>query len=248
MAEAQPAATKDDGSGLKNHPVVSRGEWLSARRALLAKEKEFTRLRDELSQQRRELPWEAVQKEYVFEGSDGKQTLAQLFEGRSQLIVYHFMFDPSWDAGCPHCSFWADNFNPVIVHMNQRDTSMIAVSRAPYAKLAAYQKRMGWNFKWVSSHGSDFNFDYHVSFTPEELAKKKAFYNFATQNPGSPEHAGTSVFYKDAAGSLFHTYSTYARGLDLQNTAYNYIDLTPKGRDEGGRSQYWVRRHDEYDR
>jgi predicted dithiol-disulfide oxidoreductase (DUF899 family) len=234
--------------GMKDHAVVSHEKWLSARTAFLAKEKEFTRLRDELSQQRRELPWEAVKKEYVFEGSAGKQTLAELFDGRSQLIIYHFMFDPSWDAGCPNCSFWADNFNPVIVHMNQRDTTMIAVSRAPYAKLAAYQKRMGWNFKWVSSHGSDFNFDYHVSFTPEELAKKQAFYNFAMQDPWFSEREGTSLFYKDAAGSVFHTYSTYARGIDLLNTAYNYIDLTPKGRDEGGRSQFWVRRRDEYAR
>jgi predicted dithiol-disulfide oxidoreductase (DUF899 family) len=240
--------TAPQDGGMKDHAVVSHEKWLSARTAFLAKEKEFTRLRDELSRQRRELPWEAVTKEYVFEGPDGKQTLPQLFDGRSQLIVYHFMFDPSWDAGCPHCSFWADNFNPVIVHLNQRDTTMIAVSRTPYPKLAAYQKRMGWNFKWVSSYGSDFNFDYHVSFTPEELAKKEAFYNFARQDPGIPEREGTSVFYKDAAGRVFHTYSTQARGLDLQNTAYNYLDLTPKGRDEGGRSQFWVRRHDEYGR
>jgi predicted dithiol-disulfide oxidoreductase (DUF899 family) len=239
-------ATAQDG-GMKDHAVVSHEQWLAARTAFLAKEKEFTRLRDELSRQRRELPWEAVQKEYVFEGPDGKETLGELFDGRSQLIVYHFMFDPGWEAGCAHCSFWADNFNPVIVHLNQRDTSMIAVSRAPYRKLAAYEKRMGWNFKWVSSHSNDFNFDYYVSFKPEELAKKEAFYNYVRQNPGA-EREGTSVFYKDAAGRIFHTYSTYARGLDLQNTAYNYLDLTPKGRDEGGRSQFWVRRHDEYGR
>ncbi len=240
--------TAPQDGGMKDHAVVSHQKWLDARTAFLAKEKEFTRLRDELSRQRRELPWEAVSKEYVFEGPDGKQTLAALFDGRSQLIVYHFMFDPSWDAGCPSCSFWADNFNPVIVHLNQRDTTMIAVSRAPFSKLAAYEKRMGWNFKWVSSHGSDFNFDYHVSFTPEELAKKEGFYNFAKQDPWHPEREGTSVFYKDAAGRVFHTYSTYARGLDLQNTAYNYLDLTPKGRDEGGRIQFWVRRRDEYGR
>jgi predicted dithiol-disulfide oxidoreductase (DUF899 family) len=234
--------------GMKDHAVASHEKWLEARTAFLAKEKEFTRLRDKLSRQRRELAWEAVRKEYVFEGPDGKQTLAQLFDGRSQLIVYHFMFDPSWNAGCPHCSFWADNFNPVIVHLNQRDTTMIAVSRAPYSKLAAYEKRMGWTFKWVSSHGSDFNYDYYVSFTPEQLAKTEAYYNFARQDPRHPEREGTSVFYKDAAGRVFHTYSTYARGLDLQNTAYNYLDLTPKGRDEGGRSQFWVRRRDEYGR
>jgi predicted dithiol-disulfide oxidoreductase (DUF899 family) len=237
----------NESSSLKNHRVVSHQEWLAARTAFLAKEKEFTRLREELSQQLRELPCEEVAKAYVFEGPTGKQTLPELFDGRSQLIVYHFMFDPSWDAGCPHCSFWADNFNPVIVHINHRDATMIAVSRAPYSKLAAYEKRMGWNFKWVSSHENDFNFDYNVSFTPEELAKKQAFYNFKIQNPGSAEHAGVSIFLRDEKGSVFHTYSAYARGIDLLNTAYNYIDLTPKGRDEGGRNQYWVRRHDEYD-
>src|ERR1700694_1357682 len=192
-----------------NHAVVSHEKWLSARIGFLAKEKEFTRLRDQLSQQRRDLPWEAVNKEYVFEGPNGKQTLPELFDGRSQLLVYHFMFDPSWEAGCPHCSFCADNFNGIGVHLNHRDVTMIAVSRAPYNKLAAYEKRMGWNFKWVSSHGTDFNFDYHVSFTPEELAKKEAFYNFTLQNPGFPEREGTSVFYKDAAGGVFHTYSAF---------------------------------------
>lgn len=235
-------------SSLKSHRVVSHKEWLAARTAFLAKEKEFTKLRDELSQQRRELPWEAVTKTYVFDGPNGKQTLPELFDGRSQLIVYHFMFDPSWDEGCKHCSFWADNFNPNIAHINHRDATMIAVSHAPYGKLAAYEKRMGWNFKWVSSYENDFNFDYHVSFTPEELAKKEAFYNFKMQDPGSSEREGVSIFCKDEKGSVFHTYSAYARGIDLLNTAYNYIDLAPKGRDEGGRNQYWVRRHDEYDR
>jgi predicted dithiol-disulfide oxidoreductase (DUF899 family) len=235
-------------SSLKNHQVVSHKEWLAARTAFLEREKEFTRLRDELSQKLRELPWEAVTKAYVFEGPNGKQTLAELFDGRSQLVVYHFMFDPSWDAGCPHCSFWADSFNANIVHMNHRDAAMVAVSHAPYSKLAAYEKRMGWNFKWVSAYENDFNFDYNVSFTPEELAKKQAFYNFKMQNPGPSEREGVSVFFKDENGGVFHTYSAYARGIDLLNTAYNYIDLTPKGRDEGGRNQHWVRRHDEYDR
>jgi predicted dithiol-disulfide oxidoreductase (DUF899 family) len=235
-------------SRLKSPKVVSHKEWLAARTALLAKEKEFTRLRDELSQQRRELPWEAVTKTYVFDGPIGKQTLPELFDGRSQLIVYHFMFDPSWDAGCPHCSFWADSFNSNIVHINHRDATMIAVSHAPYSKLAAYEKRMGWNFKWLSAYENDFNFDYNVSFTPEELAKKHAFYNFKIQDPGISEREGVSVFFKDEKGGVFHTYSTFARGIDLLNTTYNYIDLTPKGRDEGSRNQYWVRRHDEYDR
>jgi predicted dithiol-disulfide oxidoreductase (DUF899 family) len=184
----------------------------------------------------------------VLEGPDGKQSLSDLFDGRSQLIIYHFMFDPDWEAGCPHCSFWADNFNPIIVHLNHRDVTMVAVSRAPYKKLAAYEKRMGWNFKWLSSSGSDFNFKYHVSFTPAEVAKKEAFFNFAIQDPHDTEQQGVSVFYKDASGSVFHTYSTHERGIDMMNTAYNYLDLVPKGRDEAGQKnpQFWVRRHDEY--
>jgi predicted dithiol-disulfide oxidoreductase (DUF899 family) len=243
------ALKTNDGSSIKDHPVVSHEDWLSARTAFLAKEKEFTRLRDELSRQRRDLPWEAVTKDYVFEGPlYSKPTLAELFEGRSQLIVYHFMFDPSWEAGCPHCSFWADNFNGIIAHLNQRDVTMIAISRAPYSKLAAYEKRMGWSFKWVSSYGTDFNFDHHVSFTPEELAKNEAFYNFTIQNPQGPEREGVSVFYKDPTGKVFHTYSAYARGIDMVNVAYHYLDLAPKGRDEGERGQFWVRRHDEYAR
>lgn len=233
---------------IKGHKIVPESEWIEYRKVLLKKEKEFTTLRDQLSQQRRDLPWVAVNKEYMFEGQDGKQTLSALFDGRSQLIVYHFMFDPSWEAGCPHCSFWADNFNGINVHLNQRDVTMIAVSRAPYNKLAAYRKRMGWDFKWVSSLDTDFNFDYHVSFTPEESSKKEAFYNFSTQDPHSPEREGVSVFYKDTAGRVFHTYSSYARGIDMLNVAYNYLDLVPKGRDESGHvnPQFWVRRHDEY--
>ena len=232
---------------MENRKVVSRDEWLAARRQHLLREKEFTRLRDQLAEQRRELPWEAVTKEYAFEGPRGKETLPELFDGRSQLIVYHFMFGPDWEQGCPSCSFWADNFNDVIVHLNHRDVTMIAASRAPYAKLAAYEKRMGWNFKWVSSGGTDFNFDFQASFTPEELAAKKAFFNYTIQDPGVSEREGVSVFYKDAAGGVFHTYSAHARGIDMLNTAYHYLDITPKGRDEGGRNQYWVRRHDQYD-
>lgn len=234
--------------GIHNHPVVSHEEWLSARTTLLAKEKEFTRLRDELSQLRRNLPWERVEKEYVLEGPDGKQTLPELFEGRNQLIVYHFMFAPAWEAGCPHCSRWADNFNGIVVHLNQRDVTMVAVSRAPYNKLAVYEKRMGWSFKWFSSYETEFNFDYFVSFTPEELAKKSGFYNFSVQDPRSSEREGVSVFYKDPAGGIFHTYSAYARGIDMMNVDYHYLDLTPKGRDEAGRGPFWVRRHDEYGR
>ena len=234
---------------LENHKVVSPNEWLEARKHFLIQEKEFTRLRDQLSRQRRELPWVKVDKEYIFHGPKGKETLSELFDGRSQLIVYHFMFGPDWEAGCPHCSFWADNFNSIIVHLNHRDVTVVAVSRAPWQKLEAFKKRMGWNFKWVSSSESDFNFDYHVSFAPEELAKKEVIYNFTTNvDIESSEREGVSVFYKDATGSAFHTYSAYARGIDMLNTAYHYLDLVPKGRDEAGLefTQAWVRYHDEY--
>jgi predicted dithiol-disulfide oxidoreductase (DUF899 family) len=233
---------------VQNHKVVSRDEWLEARKQFLIKEKEFTRLRDQLSKARRELPWERVDKTYVFDGPGGKETLAELFQGRSQLIVYHFMFDPAWEAGCQHCSFWADNFNGIPVHLNHRDVTMVAISRAPLAKLEAYRKRMGWSFKWLSSFGSDFNYDYYVSFTPEEVAKEQAFYNYARRKPQASESVGISVFHKDADGNVFHTYSCYARGVDMLNGAYHYLDLVPKGRDEAGQSnpQFWVRRHDEY--
>ena len=233
---------------LDNHRIVSKDEWLAARSALLKKEKEFTLLRDKLGQQQRDMPWVLVDKEYLFDGPNGKQTLSDLFDGRSQLIVYHFMYDPNWDAGCPSCSFWADNFNGIVVHLNQRDVTMMAVSKAPYSKIGEYKKRMGWDFKWVSSYDNDFNFDYHVSFTPEELSEKKAFYNYNLQDTHSPEREGVSVFYKDTAGHVFHTYSAYARGIDVLNVAYHYLDLVPKGRDEDGHEfpQFWVRRHDEY--
>ena len=192
--------------------VVASADWLAARKELLAKEKEFSRLRDELSRKRREMPWERVEKQYVFEGPNGKENLADLFQGSSQLIIYHFMFGPTEEAGCPHCSLRADGFNGIGVHLNHRDVNMVVVSRAPYSKLAAYQKRMGWNFKWVSSGDSDFNFDYHVSFNPEEFAQKKAFYNFKIQDPQAPEREGHSVFYKDHSGAVFHCYSCYDRG------------------------------------
>jgi predicted dithiol-disulfide oxidoreductase (DUF899 family) len=229
-----------------SHKVVSHQEWVAARKALLVKEKEFTKLRDQLSEQRRELPWARVEKNYLFEGPEGRESLAQLFDGRSQLVVYHFMFAPDWKAGCPHCSFWADNFDGIIVHLKQRDTTMVAISRAPHAKLAAYQKRMGWHFKWLSSGETDFNFDYQASFTDQAVAEKNAIYNFTRQDAGETDREGMSVFFKDANGSVFHTYSTYARGIDIINTAYNILDMTPKGRDEGDRGPFWVRRHDEY--
>ena len=229
------------------HKVVSHQDWVKARQALLAKEKKFTRLREELSQERRGLPWESVAKDYQFEGPQGRESLAELFAGRSQLIVYHFMFGPDWNAGCPHCSFWADSFDGVITHLQQRDVTMVAISRAPYEKLKAYQKRLGWSFKWLSSGETSFNFDYQASFTPDELAKKQALYNYVQQDPGHPEREGVSVFFKDDSGEIFHTYSTYARGIDIVNTAYHYLDLVPKGRDENGRPQFWVRRRDEYE-
>jgi predicted dithiol-disulfide oxidoreductase (DUF899 family) len=228
------------------HSVVPHDEWLEARAAFLDAEKEFTRARDRLSEARRALPWEAVEKEYMFDGPDGRQSLAELFDGRSQLVVYHFMFGPADAAGCPHCSFWADNFNAIVPHLNQRDVTLVAVSRAPLSKLEAYKQRMGWTFKWVTSGSTSFNFDFQASFTPQELAAKRAYYNFHQQNPGHEDREGVSVFHRDASGRVFHTYSTYARGIDLLNTAYNFLDLVPKGRDEGGRNQYWVRRRDEY--
>jgi predicted dithiol-disulfide oxidoreductase (DUF899 family) len=224
--------------------VVGHDEWLAARKGLLAKEKEFTRARDELTKQRQALPWEPVEKEYVFDGPSGKETLADLFEGRSQLLVYHFMFDPDDEAGCPVCSFWADNFDPIGQHLRQRDVTMIAISRAPFPKLAAYKERMGWSFKWVSAFENDFNFDYRVSFRPEE--QDQPLYNYGTLAPRDSNREGASVFARDKAGTVFHTYSAYARGIDLVNTAYNYLDLVPKGRDEDGRGPFWVRRHDEY--
>jgi predicted dithiol-disulfide oxidoreductase (DUF899 family) len=233
---------------MEPNKVVSQEEWIAARKELLREEKEFTRLRDRLSEKRRALPWVRVDKPYLFDGPGGKETLPQLFEGRSQLVVYHFMFDPSWEAGCKSCSFWADNFNEIIVHLNHRDVTMIAVSRAPFEKLAAYKKRMGWDFKWVSSAGSDFNRDFHVSHTPEELAKTEAFYNFNWQRPYGPEAPGISVFYRQGDDTVFHTYSCYARGLDMLNGAYHYLDLVPKGRDEDSLPFHtdWLRRHDEY--
>jgi predicted dithiol-disulfide oxidoreductase (DUF899 family) len=228
------------------HAVVSHDEWLTARTAFLAKEKEFTRLRDELSRQRRELPWERVEKKYVFDGPNGKETLGELFENRSQLIVYHFMFNPASDEGCKHCSFWADNFNAIPVHLNHRDATFVAISRAPLAKIEAFKKRMGWGFKWVSSSQNDFNYDYQASFTAEAIQNGTAFYNYTTQKMNMSDREGVSIFHKDASGAIFHTYSAYARGIDMLNTAYHYLDLTPKGRDEGDTPQSWVRFHDRY--
>jgi predicted dithiol-disulfide oxidoreductase (DUF899 family) len=229
--------------------VVSHEEWLEARRGFLAKEKAFTRQRDELSRERRELPWVKVEKDYIFDGPNGKETLASLFDGRSQLIIYHFMFGPEWEQGCPSCSFEADHFNSFIVHLNARDVSMAAVARAPISKIEAFRKRMGWSFKWVSSYQTSFNTDYHVSFTKDEMASGRMDYNFGINQFPSDEAPGVSVFYRDAAGDIFHTYSVYSRGLDILLGAYNFLDLAPKGRDEASLPwpMAWVRHHDRYD-
>jgi predicted dithiol-disulfide oxidoreductase (DUF899 family) len=230
------------------HKIVSQSEWLTARKALLEHEKAFTKQRDALSRERRALPWVRVEKSYVFDGPNGKESLGDLFEGRTQLIVYHFMFHPDWKAGCKSCSFWADNFDRVVVHLNQRDASLVAVSRAPYATLAAFKKRMDWSFKWVSSAGSDFNHDFGVTMRPESLKSAAPNYNFGTIKFNGEEAPGISVFAKDEAGSIFRTYSCYSRGLDMLNGAYHYLDLLPKGRDEDGLSysMAWVKLHDEY--
>ncbi len=235
--------------GIGKHRVVSHKAWIGARRKFLAKEKKFTRLRDELARQRRALPWEKVDKQYVFDGPKGRETLPELFDGRSQLVVYHFMFAPDWDEGCKHCSFWADNFNGLGIHLNHRDVSLVAISRAPLEKLEAFKRRMGWSFKWVSSGGNDFNYDYQASFTPQEIESAAAFYNYAKFDAGVSDREGVSVFCKDASGAVFHTYSSYARGIDMLNTAYHYLDLVPKGRDEDGLefTQTWVRHHDRYE-
>ena len=227
--------------------VVSEAEWVVARKELLKKEKEFTRERDALSAERRKLPWVKIDKEYVFDGPNGKETLADLFDGRSQLIVYHFMFGPDWEEGCPNCSFLCDHIDGTLAHLEHHDVTLLVISRAPMSHLEAYKKRMGWQFKWVSSFGNDFNFDYHVSFTEKEIAKGKIYYNYE-MTEGGEEQPGISVFYKDESGDIFHTYSSYARGGDLLIGTYNFLDLTPLGRqEEKGEGMDWVRRHDRYD-
>ncbi len=230
-----------------NHPVVPSAEWLAARKELLRKERELTHLRDELSRQRRALPWEKVEKEYIFDGRRGKETLADLFAGRSQLMIYHFMLGPGWKEGCPSCSFLADTFDGVVVHLAQRDVTFMAISRATLPEIEAFKKRMGWQFKWVSSFANDFNRDYHVSFS-KDAKNGKIDYNYEMTDFAVEELPGASVFYKNAAGEIFHTYSTYARGLDAMIGTYNWLDLAPKGRDEDGLafSMAWVRHHDRY--
>jgi predicted dithiol-disulfide oxidoreductase (DUF899 family) len=231
------------------HRVVSRDEWVAERKTLLAHEKELTRLRDQIARERRALPWVRIDKNYVFDAPEGRRTLAELFEGRRQLLVQHFMFAPGWEQGCPSCSFMADHSDGMNVHLAHRDVTLVAVSRAPLADIERFRQRMGWRFKWVSSHGGDFNYDFGVSFTPEEQATNEVTYNYGKQPFESQELPGISVFYKDDAGDVFHTYSTYRRGVEAMMGTYNLLDLTPKGRDEDNLSftMEWVRHHDRYE-
>ena len=230
------------------HKVVSQDEWLAARKAHLAEEKALTRQRDELARRRRELPWVKVEKDYVFDTPAGRRSLAELFDGRSQLIVYHFMFAPEWSQGCKSCSLLADHYDPAVVHLKHRDVTMVMVSRAPLEKIQAFQRRMGWKFPWASSLESDFNRDFGVSFTPEELESGTGTYNFNRKPYPIVELPGISVFVKDGEGNIFHTYSSYARGLDILIGVYNLLDLVPKGRDEENfPGMSWVRHHDRYD-
>jgi predicted dithiol-disulfide oxidoreductase (DUF899 family) len=232
-----------------DHPIVSKARWLEARRALLEREKELTRQRDALGAARRALPWVRVEEPYGFETVDGRRTLAQLFAGRSQLAIYHFMFAPEWEAGCKSCSFWADTFNGITSHLAARDVTFAAISRAPLAKLQAFARRMGWTFPWASSFESRFNYDFGVSFAPDELASGAKLYNYAGEPPDCTDMPGISVFVKDASERVYHTYSCYARGIDAMNAAYQYLDLVPKGRDEDALdfSMAWVRHHDRYE-
>lgn len=231
------------------HRVVSRDEWLAARKELLCKEKEFTRLRDQLTEERRALPWVKVEKDYVFDGSEGKVALAELFDGRSQLVIKHFMFGPDWTEGCVGCSFELDQVQGALLHIRHHDVSYAVVSRAPLAKIEAFRKRMGWPVRWVSSYGTDFNYDFHVSFRPEEIVSGKAYYNYDMRAPVGDEMSGRSVFLRDEAGQIFHTYSSYARGGEPFLGSYAFLDITPKGRDEtiNGNLTDWVRHHDRYD-
>ncbi|HEU0221388.1 MAG TPA: DUF899 domain-containing protein [Paracoccaceae bacterium] len=228
--------------------IVSQPEWLAERLALLEREKAFTRERDALSAARRSLPWIRVEKPYRFQGPEGPVTLADLFGGRGQLVVYHFMFGPEDEEGCKSCSFWADNFNGIGIHLAHRDTALVAVSKAPFAKLDAYRRRMGWSFPWYSAHDTDFNEDFHVTFTPDEIERGAAYYNYRPGGFRGRQAPGISVFARDG-GEVFHTYSTFSRGLDMLNGAYHFLDLTPKGRDEEGlpHTMAWVRRHDQYE-
>ena len=233
---------------VKRSKVVPHAQWIAARKEFLAKEKEFTRLRDELSRERRELPWEKVEKHYEFDGPGGKVELADLFGTRSQLVIYHFMLGPGWKEGCASCSYLADHFDSAAIHLANRDVTLAVISRAPYAEIDAFQKRMGWRFHWYSSFASDFNYDYQVSKSPEEEGEAEVYYNYEMMEFPPDERPGLSVFVKDANGEIFHTYSTYARGLDILVGTYNFLDVVPKGRDEDDFkfTMAWVRHHDKY--
>jgi predicted dithiol-disulfide oxidoreductase (DUF899 family) len=250
---ADPADIPDWSQGdrkMTHNRIVTRDEWLAARKAHLKKEKELTRLRDQLSAERRELPWVKIDKSYVFEGPNGTETLSDLFGGRSQMIIKHFMLGPGWKEGCVGCSFEVDHIDGALVHLEHHDVSYVVVSRASLPEIEVFKRRMGWRFKWVSSYGSDFNYDFHVSLKPEEIEKGEAYYNYEIRKVGIDELSGRSVFYKDMNGDIFHTYSSYGRGGDLMLGTYNILDLMPKGRNETGPNYNltdWVRHHDRYD-
>jgi predicted dithiol-disulfide oxidoreductase (DUF899 family) len=233
---------------VSQHPIVSREQWIPLREELLKKEKELTRLRDQLNAERRDLPWVRIEKNYLFDTSSGKASLTDLFAGRSQLVVYHFMFGPDWQEGCPSCSFLSDHIDGTLAHLAARDVTMVMVSRAPLAKIEAFKKRMGWQFSWVSSYGSDFNTDFHVSFTKDEMMQGNVNYNYTLQQFPSEEAPGISVFHRDTAGNVFHTYSTFGRGPEQLLGTYMILDMVPKGRDEDhlGFTMEWVRYHDRY--
>lgn len=242
-------ATNTTAAGLANHPVVAADRWIAERMKLLAREKELTRLRDQVARERQALPWVRVEKDYVFETLQGQRKLRELFDGRSQLLVQHFMFGPDWEEGCPSCSFMADHSDGMNVHLAQRDVTLVAISRAPLAQIERFRLRMGWQFQWVSSFGSDFNRDFHVSFTQDELSRGAVDYNYARQSFPSEEAPGISVFISTDAGEVFHTYSTFGRGVEAMMCTYAMLDLVPKGRDEAqlNYSMAWVRHHDRYE-
>ncbi|WP_298739669.1 thioredoxin family protein [uncultured Chitinophaga sp.] len=231
------------------HTVVSPAEWLTARKQFLEKEKQLNRLRDEVARERLSLPWERVEKQYVFEGPDGPETMADLFDGRSQLIVYHFMLGPDREEGCPSCSFFTDHIDGTLVHLANRDITLLLVSRAPYQQIKAFKERMGWQVRWVSSYGNDFNYDYHVSFRPEEIATGEVYYNYDKIPFMAEDLHGASAFYKNEENEIFHTYSTYMRGCDVMVNTYNFMDIAPLGRNEDdlGFTMSWVRHHDRYE-
>ena len=231
-----------------NHPVVSGDQWLAERKKLLEREKELTQLSDQIARERRALPWRRIDKNYVFDTPEGRRSLADLFDGRRQLMVQHFMLGPDWEQGCKSCSYMADHNDGANIHLAHRDVTLVAISRAPLAEIKRFHERMGWQFKWVSSAGTDFNKDFGVSFTPEEIAKDQADYNYG-DTPKGGEMPGVSVFYKDDSGEVFHTYSTYGRGVEVMMHTYKLLDLTPKGRDEDGLrfTMDWVRHHDRYE-